>query len=1103
MKRDPVLAPPPPVRQSSIKGTSGHASLSGGSRDSIHSIPLEEGPPILTPSSLAKRSSGLPPMAPKPPATPTSVSGDELEIGGLDYDVPRGKAQKGNHDSGMDYDIPRTKKECERATPTSPSKRFTGIEAGVAQAKRSPRNSSDESRPPSIASSVTSSLSHSSHGSGGNNSNVLVAQVVTVTKEDGGMVDYDIPRPSQHVIDAQLSLEQELDELEQQLILMDNQKKQQQQESLQQSQQQQKGSSGGLGIQSLKQGLGSNHSINGDDELSSHGSSDNLGVWDDVAYEEEEGEEASEQKEEVILDSWIKELESASKGMEALTKPVSKVIAEPAVADPQQSPPRVSPPLPAQPVQPAPPTPLSIVVETKSEEARRDDVTTRRKSQVSNNNPEKRRSKTEKQLQACNVSWRMSMRALADAGDPDLDELLADLCKLEEDTKIQLANAQEGSEGGPGGLRSPSTVLSEGRTVTNEDFVQFMQSLQSTKQLIQDPSKGLIYGDGSKSSARSATPDSGSSREEQKQQQQQQQQLQQEASNDIFNRPVSMMNAKPESRGSTLTRDSKSPKMPRKLESTVQTPLSPTHQSIQRQLNEFAGQLMIEESYTPEQQAMRLRNEKLRLAMLKLKEASVQKVVLKVFSIDGSSKMVAIHNGMNSRDVCLLLAERNHLDIGPNWTVVENITDLQLERTIEDHEKVYDALSHWPRNHNNSVTFKNNPEKYYLLLRPQLLMPANHIYSSVNTQRSLFTEEQKKTVILKEVFKDKLLPKIEGELSIREGKKGNWKKQYFALRASGLYYSKSGKAASGKDLTRLVEWKDVECFTGNQYKKFYRAPENYCFSLVPIGPLTKVESDIIHICCSTKHELMTWMTGVRLAKYGNQLLQDYEDTKAEFPWLQLEEENLDTYAKVSPPDSLWSKDPRMSAIPGDPKILQNGKEVGLVDLKIKRSTGSLSGSFQYKDSGNGGKAQEVHDTEAMGGSHFISGPLSQERRPSKRRQSPLAVAFSNAWKQGTLTAEMNQDTEKWPDFNPNAKQSVYATIRTKQAPSPSTSATDLFMEEMSGMVTLKKKPKDNEKGTIMDSPLVTRQESVGSIGLPSRPPQCPTPVRSSSAANIT
>ena len=58
-----------------------------------------------------------------------------------------------------------------------------------------------------------------------------------------------------------------------------------------------------------------------------------------------------------------------------------------------------------------------------------------------------------------------------------------------------------------------------------------------------------------------------------------------------------------------------------------------------------------------------------------------------------------------------------------------------------------------------------------------------------------------------------------------------------------------------------------------------------------------------------------------LLQYGNQLLQDYEDTKAEFPWLQLEEENLDTYAKMPAPDTIRGKDPRMSTAPGDPKIL--------------------------------------------------------------------------------------------------------------------------------------------------------------------------------------
>ena len=270
------------------------------------SFPLDEGlsvPPTSSTSSLAKRSSGTPKNL--------SVAADDSENGGLDYDVPRGKVQKGNP-TNMDYDIPRTKRDRE-ATPSSPSKKSSGTEA-VAQLKKSPRNSSDESRPPSMASSI-SSLSYSSHGSSSN-----VAQVITVTKEGGGMVDYDIPKPSQHILDTQLTLEQELDELEQQLIMADNQKK----KEAVQVQQQQKGGEG-LAVQPpatllLKHGLGSNHSINGDDELSSHGSSDNLGVWDDVNYEEEEGEEMVGQKEEVILDSWIKELESASKGMEALAK---------------------------------------------------------------------------------------------------------------------------------------------------------------------------------------------------------------------------------------------------------------------------------------------------------------------------------------------------------------------------------------------------------------------------------------------------------------------------------------------------------------------------------------------------------------------------------------------------------------------------------------------------------------------------------------------------------------------------------------------------------------------------------------------------------------
>ena len=51
---------------------------------------------------------------------------------------------------------------------------------------------------------------------------------------------------------------------------------------------------------------------------------------------------------------------------------------------------------------------------------------------------------------------------------------------------------------------------------------------------------------------------------------------------------------------------------------------------------------------------------------------------MKAISVDGSSKMAVVDEQMDARDVCIILAEKNHQNFGPNWTLVERLEDLEL-----------------------------------------------------------------------------------------------------------------------------------------------------------------------------------------------------------------------------------------------------------------------------------------------------------------------------------------------------------------------------------------------------------------------------------------
>lgn len=139
---------------------------------------------------------------------------------------------------------------------------------------------------------------------------------------------------------------------------------------------------------------------------------------------------------------------------------------------------------------------------------------------------------------------------------------------------------------------------------------------------------------------------------------------------------------------------------------------------IAQRLEEKAEKLRNDPTLTEEEREQRLKEEKLRIGIEKMKIAHKKRVAIKVFNPDHSNKTVVVEDGMTTGMVCHLLVVKNHFDESPNWVLVEQLGDVSLERELEDHENIVEVYSSWPREHNNLFLFKQNEKKYDLFEDP-------------------------------------------------------------------------------------------------------------------------------------------------------------------------------------------------------------------------------------------------------------------------------------------------------------------------------------------------------------------------------------------------
>uniref|UniRef100_A0A8C6SIL2 Ras association (RalGDS/AF-6) and pleckstrin homology domains 1b n=1 Tax=Neogobius melanostomus TaxID=47308 RepID=A0A8C6SIL2_9GOBI len=287
---------------------------------------------------------------------------------------------------------------------------------------------------------------------------------------------------------------------------------------------------------------------------------------------------------------------------------------------------------------------------------------------------------------------------------------------------------------------------------------------------------------------------------------------------------------------------------------------------------------------TKEEQAATQKAEKIRVALEKIKEAQVKKLVIRVHMSDESSKTMMVDERQTVRQVLDSLLDKSHCGFSPDWALVETITELRMERIFEDHENLVENLQNWTRDSHNKLMFIERIEKYALFKNPQ-----NYLLGRKETTEMA---DRNKEALLEECFCGGTVsvPEIEGVLWLKDDGKKSWKKRYFLLRASGIYYVPKGKAKASRDLACFLQLDHVNVYYGQDYRSKYKAPTDYCLTLKH-PQIQKKSQYIKYLCCDDVRTLHQWINGIRIAKYGRQLYLNYQEamrrTEAAYEWCSL------------------------------------------------------------------------------------------------------------------------------------------------------------------------------------------------------------------------
>ncbi|XP_037814801.1 ras-associated and pleckstrin homology domains-containing protein 1 isoform X2 [Lucilia sericata] len=386
---------------------------------------------------------------------------------------------------------------------------------------------------------------------------------------------------------------------------------------------------------------------------------------------------------------------------------------------------------------------------------------------------------------------------------------------------------------------------------------------------------------------------------------------------------------------------------------------------------------------------------KIQLALHKLETAPIRRLFVKAFTADGASKSLLVDERMTCGHVTRLLADKNHVQMQPNWALVENLGDLQMERLFEDHELLVDNLMTWNSDAGNRVLFQQRSDKISLFIRPELYLPGPQM--APGSQH----DEHTRSMLLEEFFETNAEIAVDGPLYMKADSKKGWKRYHFVLRSSGLYYFPKEKTKNARDLACLTLFNGYNVYRGLGWRKKWKAPSDYTFGFKSAvdSSLGKTCRSLKMLCAEDLETMEKWLTAIRVAKYGKQL---WDNHKALMDELTGDGLSQSSFAVSMRSESISSIS---SAVPS---------QCGSVSSAISSMSTSSSGGRISRASSSSSSGCLSDDNNGFD-SEFTTGTI--KRKPSMKPNLPLTTMTRQLKEVGEITQADQEDLNNSPEHS--------------------------------------------------------------------------------------